>query len=161
MNDVEIRIATDDDLELLMAWRSNELVYKYFAAQKKPLTWQEHINFWRLRKNRQDWIIYYLGRKVGSVNATFLDTDCPEIGILIGELTLWGSGVGGKAVSLVLEWLKENNYKMAQAIIMPENTASRRLFEKLCFSESNEGSARKKAIAEAGIEILLYTKELK
>lgn len=66
------------------------------------------------RENRVDWIILLREnntiRKVGSVNVSQLNTDNPEIGILIGS-SFMGKHIGRHSVSLVLKWLKNIGYK--------------------------------------------------
>lgn len=138
-----IRQITDNDLELLMAWRSNPLIYKFFYIQKEPLKWEEHYSWWMSRENRVDWIILLREnntiRKVGSVNVSQLNTDNPEIGILIGEFFLWGKHIGRHSVSLVLKWLKNIGYKKAHARILENNIRSIKLFESLGFKKTKKG----------------------
>ena len=69
-------------------------------------------------------------RKVGHISFTHLDTKVPEIGILIGELTLHGKGLGTIVINHAKEWLKERNYSQAQAVINATNKPSKRIFEK-------------------------------
>lgn len=130
---IRLEEAKSDDLELIMAWRSNPEIYRYFYIQNSPLTWDEHIKFWKSRENRIDWMILYKQnkewRKVGSVNAKNLSGKTPEVGVFIGETTLWGKGLGKKAVSLVLDWLSEKGYKGAEARVSVENVGSQKLFE--------------------------------
>jgi RimJ/RimL family protein N-acetyltransferase len=152
---VKIRAASVHDLELIMAWRSNPEIYQYFYEQTQPLTWSEHLSFWQGRQQRVDWIISYFDgqswRKVGTVNATNLDSKTPEVGILIGEVTLHGQGVGTKAIELVLEWLKKKRYKEVHARVLKKNRASQALFEKNHFVQG---------AAQPGTDLLTYTRKL-
>lgn len=134
-NKIELaNVNIDSDLELILAWRSNPEVYKWFYQQRGPLVWEDHIKFWSSDKKRKDWIILYNGRKVGSVFVSFLDLDnVPDVGIYVGETTLWGKGVGTAALELVKDWLRQNNFKEAQARIHKKNTMSKLLFEKVGF----------------------------
>ena len=103
-----LREATKADLPLIMAWRSNPLCYSGFYQQTEPLKWDEHINWWQSRN--QDWrefIIIYETRDVGIVTIGQLDHWSPEIGYFVGEVSLWGKGIGKQAVSLALDWLRE------------------------------------------------------
>lgn len=140
---VRLREAIDDDLELLMAWRSNPLVFRHFFRQSEPLKWEEHLRWWQSRRCRKDWIIALEddGRErfVGSVNAARLDSDSPEVGVFVGEVTLWGRGVGRKAVALAVEYLREWGYKKAWALIAEGNVASFKLFEAVGFRRIGEG----------------------
>ena len=131
--DIKLRDVIEDDLELIMAWRSNPQTYKYFYVQDSPLRWEEHIAFWESRKERKDWIILFKQnrkwRKVGSVNACNLSDNYPEVGVFIGEITLWGKGLGKKAVGLILNWLHKNGYNGAKAKVSKENKSAQKLFE--------------------------------
>lgn len=139
---VKLILANENDLELIMAWRSHPKVYQFFKQQNGPLTWSEHFNFWNNRKNREDFIIeYHEGkkwRKVGSVNVSNLDTEDPEIGIMIGEITLQGKGVGSKATMLSLRYLKQRGYAKVFASIHRSNISSRKLFEKFDFIDKSK-----------------------
>jgi UDP-2,4-diacetamido-2,4,6-trideoxy-beta-L-altropyranose hydrolase len=151
---VFIRQATDDDLKMIMDWRSNPAIYRYFYHQNKPLVWEEHLNWWRERNNRIDWIIM-LDKSggavpIGSVNCTNLNTMSPEVGVFVGETDQWGKSIGKESVEIVLEWLALRGYEAAQARIIVENERSRRLFEALGFVLTD--SSQK--------EELLYQKDL-
>lgn len=144
ISDVQLRPLSEDDLELLMSWRSHPKAYKFFKAQKKPLVWAEHLAFWSRRKNREDFLILFQDdgrwRKVGSVNISALDTESPEIGIIIGELTAHGKGLGSRAAVLALKHLIQMGYLKAKAVIHKDNTASKKLFTKLGFSPTKKDS---------------------
>ena len=73
------------------------------------------------------------------MNVSSLDGDAPEIGVLVGEVTLWQRGVGRQAVALVLRWLESAGYKKSRAFVVKDNPASIRLFESLGFSRAGEG----------------------
>jgi len=145
---ISIRQVTDNDLELLLAWRSNPFIYQYFYVQRRsgPLKWEEHLNWWESRENRIDWIVYMHDgewqRAVGSVNVTNLDTNTPEVGVYIGEITLWGRGVGKNSVFLVMDWLKKMKYKKVIARIMKKNIRSVGLFESIGFRKVGEARSQ-------------------
>lgn len=130
--EVSFKLATKSDLELIMAWRSHPQIYKYFRKQNDPLLWEDHVKFWNSRKNRKDYIIIahngLSSHKVGTINFTRLNTESPEIGILIGELSAQGKGLGVRALRLGLDWLKQKGYRKVQANINKANLASNRLF---------------------------------
>ncbi|MBD3350509.1 MAG: GNAT family N-acetyltransferase [Candidatus Lokiarchaeota archaeon] len=134
---IELQKLKEEDLELLMSWRSNSEVYRCFYQQDAPLKWNEHYTWWTHRTNREDFIIIYNGefrkRKIGTVNITHLDTDYPEIGILIGEISFWGKGAGKNTLKLALEFIKNKAYKGAQALILDKNQRSQELFKNMGF----------------------------
>jgi RimJ/RimL family protein N-acetyltransferase len=138
-DDVELRELQATDLELLMAWRSNPILYEWFYDQAGPLHWEEHYNWWINRRNRKDWIIVFNGefkkRDVGSVNISMLNSDYPEIGIFVGEISLWGKGIAQKALEIAIEYLKNEKYSGATARVMNENIRSNNLFLKSGFNK--------------------------
>lgn len=146
MNDIslqdgnlELRLATNEDLELLMAWRSNPEIYRFFSKQDGPLTWEEHRRFWTTRKDRLDFIIYFKGghklRRVGTVNVSGLSSEAPSIGVLVGEVSLWGKGIGSRSVKLLLQWLKKHGHEKVTASVSEDNISSQKLFESLGFEK--------------------------
>lgn len=133
---MRLRIATEDDLELMMAWRSNPLVFDGFYQQKKPLEWNEHVAWFKSRN--QDWrtfIIEHDGRDVGVVTIGQLDHWSPEIGYYVGEVSLWGQGVGRDAVREALEYLKSQGKDYCHTTVLTRNQRSLRLLTSLGFEE--------------------------
>lgn len=133
---VDFRPVTQDDLELLIAWRSHPEVYAEFD-QDGPLKWESYHERWQSVTDHRDWIILVREsdhwRDVGVVEAYDLDSNTPEVAVYIGEIPLWGNGIGTEAVSFVVEWLSDWDYSGARARINETNIASRRVFEKLGF----------------------------
>jgi RimJ/RimL family protein N-acetyltransferase len=138
---VEYRPATDDDLELMLAWRSHPELYNNFYEQNDPVEWKEHIKWWESRENRRDWIITVREesqdrwRDVGNVNVSSLDTELPEIGIYIGEITFWGEGVATEAIHFGINWLREQNYRVVRAQVLASNESSKHVFKKVGFDQ--------------------------
>lgn len=143
---IKVVSASENDLELILAWRSHPEIFRFFRQQKGPLTWEEHVNFWKMRKNREDLIIKYQNdgkwRKVGTINFSKLDSKLPEVGILIGELTLHGKGVGLRALLLGLKLLKEQRYERVFAEINVKNAASTKLFKKAGFKLQDQDQSQ-------------------
>jgi len=130
-----LREAQRDDYELMMAWRSNPLIYQGFYQQKEPLCWDEHINW--LSSRNKDWrtfMVLYDGRRVGVVTIGQLDHWSPEIGYYIGEISLWGKGVGKQAVNEALEWLKAYGKEYCHTTVLEKNKRSLSLLKSLGFS---------------------------
>lgn len=142
--EIEFRQATENDLELLLAWRSHPKLYGNFYLQKGPLDWDAHREWWFSREHRRDWIIVLDSdgrwRDVGSVNVSDLDTNLPEVGVYVGEITLWGQGVATDAVAFAVDWAKDQGYPAVKARILESNEGSRRVFESLGFRKV--GAAR-------------------
>lgn len=121
-----------EDLELLLAWRSNPEVYEHFREQTAPLSWDDHLSWFASREtDRHDYVIGYKGRRVGSIN---LSPDS-YVGVFIGEVDLWGEGIGSAAV----EWIcQRHSREEFYAEIHETNTQSRRLFEDCGFVDYDQ-----------------------
>jgi len=157
--DIKLRLWQNEDLPLILAWRSNPLVYKRFYQQFQSgdaMAWEEHVA-WNESRN-SDWrnfIILYEGRPAGVVNIGQLDNWEPEIGVYIGELALWGKGIGKESVRLGVEWIRDyaKTHKHVVAVIatiLDNNERSIKLFISLGF----------KRIADARPKESLYRKWL-
>lgn len=143
------------DLELLMAWRSNPLIYKYFHLQNSPLNWSEHYKYWKSQKNTIHWIILYFQnntwRKIGSIYISNLSSQKPEIGLFIGEVTLQGKGIGTESLKKAVDWLRTKGHKKVLARVHKKNIASRNLMEKNLFV--NKGIVKR-------TDFMLFEREL-
>lgn len=107
---ISLRPVQDADLPLIKAWRDNPNINKGFYQQgQRPLVWEEHVEWFNSRNS--DWrtfLVLYGDdlHPVGLVNIGQLDHWSPEIGYLIGDVSLWGSGVATEAVKLGIQWLR-------------------------------------------------------
>ena len=139
---VFLREATDDDIALCMAWRSNPLVYAGFFSQKKHLTWEEHDKWWHNRnKDWRQFIIMVLDeeavqRPVGVITIGQLDYWECEYGVYIGEVSSWGKGYGSRAIQLALDWVNiyretHSSIVAVRTTILDKNITSIKLFLKL------------------------------
>lgn len=157
--DIKLRLWRTEDLPLTLAWRSNPLVHKGFFQQSQSrdaVTWEEHVA-WNESRN-SDWrsfIVLYESRPIGVVTIGQLDNWEPEIGVYIGELALWGKGVGKESVKLGIEWIRDytktHKYVMAiRATIFDNNERSIKLFTSLGFVR----------VADARLRESLYRKWL-
>ena len=136
---ISLRPITEADYPLTMAWRSNPLVYAGFYQQKEPLKWEEHIKWIKSRnRDERNFIIMYDDRPVGGVNVSQLDHWEPEIGYYIGEVSLWGNGIGKEVINLALKYIKEYGRKYCHASVLKSNTRSIGLLKSLGFEESGD-----------------------
>lgn len=139
---IKLRLIQKEDYPLTLAWRSNKAVYdgRYQQFQnQKPLTWEEHIK-WNESRNA-DWrsfIAIYEGRPVGVVTISQLDHWCPEIGLYLGEISLWGKGIGTEMLRRGIMWIQE--YSLSQkyivgchTTILDSNSRAIRVFKKCGF----------------------------
>jgi len=136
------------DLELLLAWAQISEVWKYLPTSRREehLTWEKHLEWWieRDAHKRCEWMIMYhegtTYRRVGVIHAESLDQPIPEVGLYVGEVGLWGRGIGREALKQAMFQL-DKKYEGLQAVIHPKNRRSIRLFTGLGFSKV--GKARK------------------
>ena len=136
---IYLRPLLKSEYPLTMAWRSNPDIFQGFVQQTAPLKWEEHIA-WHKSRNR-DWrnfIAMYNGRPIGVVTIGQLDHWSPEIGIIVGETSLWGKGIGTAMVEKAIAWIRNyaKNHKQIYAChttILDNNKASIRIFEKCGF----------------------------
>jgi RimJ/RimL family protein N-acetyltransferase len=134
------------DLELVMSWRSNPMIYKWFKLQNEPLVWNEHINYWKHRDDGLDFMILFENRKVGLISVSERYHN-PEISIMIGEVSLWGKGIAKESIQNLTKKLKK--VRTFTAIINYKNIGSQKLFESCGFS--------RKSTNQNDSEWLIYT----
>lgn len=127
------------DLPLMMAWRSNAAIYENCYTQKQPLEWEEHYNWFQSRGRWwKFFIIMFQGscvpeRPVGIVNFGQLDNWNPEFNYYLGEVSLWGKGVGKMALSMGIEWLKMHGYCAVHTTVVNGNERSEGVLKSLGF----------------------------
>lgn len=130
---VRVSPMTEGDLELVLAWRSNPLVYRHFRRQDGPLSWDDHVAWFESRApERHDFVVTFEGRRVGVVSLTEDD----EVSIYLGDVSARGNGVA----SAVLRWLCDRFVDRIPlyAEVQEENEASRLLFERCGFERRDE-----------------------
>ena len=67
-----------------------------------------------------------------------LDHWSPEIGYFIGEVSLWGHGIGKEAVKQSMDWLQERGYEYCHTTVLGKNERSIRLLKSLGFTKLGE-----------------------
>ena len=137
---VYLRLATESDLPLMMAWRSNPAIYeKGCYTQKKPLEWAEHWVWWQSRGRWWKFFIVmytegiYPERPVGVVNFGQLDNWNPELNYYLGEVSLWGKGIGRVALQEGLIWLGKHGYCAVHTTVVDGNERSINVLKSLGF----------------------------
>lgn len=129
---ITVQPLKEEDLELIMAWRSHPKIYRQFREQDGPLEWEEHKEWFDSRPtDRFDYIIRYEERKVGVVSLA----SNGDVSIYIGEIALWGEGVATQA----LRWLcrKFGEERQLHAQIRKENNRSQELFTNCGFDQTD------------------------
>lgn len=122
-----------DDLELVLAWRSNPDIYQYFRKQDEPLDWNEHISWFESRAaERYDFVIRYEGRRIGVIN---IDQD-NVVGIYLGDLSVHGQGIATETLSWLCNRFEGRAPLFAE--IHDDNDASKRLFRRCGFRQGDQ-----------------------
>ncbi len=75
---VTLRKANGKDLPLMLAWRSNPMIYSQFYQQKAPLRWEEHSAWFADAHTRYVFIVEAEGRPVGVI-VLKIEESCPAI----------------------------------------------------------------------------------
>lgn len=121
---------TKADLELVLAWRSNEEIYRHFRRQDSPLDWENHVSWYESRAaDRHDFIIEYGSRRVGVVSISATE----EVSIYLGDFSAHGQGVATAA----LGWLCDRFENRAPLVaeVHKANEPSKQLFEGCGFQQ--------------------------
>lgn len=93
-------------------------------------------------------------RPVGYVNIGQLEHYSPEIGYVVGEVSLWGRGIGKEAVRQALEWVKTQGKEYCHTTVLKNNKRGIGILRSLGFVR--RGEARK---GEWRYEKLLNSKQ--
>ena len=139
---IYLKEGTDDDMPLILAWRNNPLLYKYTYTQGYlgggVISWETHYKWWN---EHRDWGRYIIKvcdnmdyRSVGYIQFADWGDGLADIGIYIGEITLWGKGVGKQSLHLGLDKLKVKGFIKTRADILPFNKRSQKMFLSLGFT---------------------------
>lgn len=149
----EVRLSRlrENNLSITLAWAHIPKIWEYLPTSRKgeALTWEEHHNWWRNRtEDRQDWMILlkwgdFRYRPVGVIHMTGLKSEAPEVGLYIGEVGLWGMGIGREALRLLLVGFKDSKPRI-RAVIHPHNKRSTALFASLGFVKVGKAPSERK-----------------
>jgi RimJ/RimL family protein N-acetyltransferase len=151
---IYLREPTVQDLELLMAWRSNPLIYKTdVAGFGKPPMWKELLDWvasyydTKREASRLHMIIvvdpqgpayFWRGRAVGYVLIRDWDSEIPEIGGAIGEVSLWGNDIIGEAYKLGTDIMKNRDVKKVKALTLNHNKGVENFLKNYGFTEASD-----------------------
>jgi RimJ/RimL family protein N-acetyltransferase len=125
---IQLRNATNDDIDFYLSVRNDPKVYPGFYTQREPIPWQTHRVWWFSRN--QDWrkfVIELDGKPIGILNLGQLDHWSPECGVALLP-DYQGLGYGQESVKMALERLKGWGYRYCHTTIAKTNKASLKLF---------------------------------
>ncbi len=134
--------ASEEHLPITYQWAADPVVRAY-SFNQNPIVFEEHQN-WFLKKIREPNNMYLLGLLgkdiVGSLRFDITDTN-GVISYLVSPL-YQGKGIGRIMLAKGLDYLAQHNASVTKATghVMPQNTASVKVFERLGFSRTEENN---------------------
>lgn len=138
------RDITEEDAKLIVKWRSNPEVYRYFSTPHE-ITLQEHLNWFRssyvCNENRFDWIAHNNQKQpIGIFGLRRNDRESVEAEVsYILNPDFYGKGYAAEAVRRLLVFCSEEwRCKKVTAEIHNNNQKSIVFAEKLGFSKEKE-----------------------
>lgn len=115
----------------------NYIPYQFPTTIEERTHWLEEVE----NNPTHTKIIFEIWHKVDSLPVGYIQLHDiswihrrAEIGILIGENSYWGKGIGREAVRLISQYaFEELNMRKVKAFVEHKNMGSRKVFEKLGF----------------------------
>lgn len=144
---VSIRKFKAEDIPDKVRWINDEnnnqfLHYDLPLKEENTTKWFENN---KNRTDRYDAVIEYNGKPVGIIGLLTIGNGEAEYYVTLGEGSLKGKGIAGKATKLLLEYaFKELKLDYVYLYTETENHPAQRLFEKMGFEKS--GIAEKSAV---------------
>ncbi|MES2847645.1 MAG: UDP-2,4-diacetamido-2,4,6-trideoxy-beta-L-altropyranose hydrolase [Bacteroidota bacterium] len=143
--DVTFIKAGTEHLQATFEWASDATVRAY-SFNQNPISFEEHKN-WYLKKIEQPNCMYLLA-KCGNEIVGSLRFDITNNDALISYLVspaYHGKGLGRILLAKGLDYLAKHNNKIstARGLVMPQNIASVKVFERLGFSCTEESNQLK------------------
>ncbi len=141
-NQVYLRPLTIEDAnEIYLKWLNNAEVTRGLASGYFPITQQELINYVNGALGDQNTIFFALcekesNRHIGNVKVDRIDwmaRNC-ELGLIIGEDSARGRGLGFESMNLVIQYIFEDlNLNKITLAVFENNPSALKLYEKLGF----------------------------
>ena len=137
---IAIRPLSIDDYEIVLKWSKDDLFCSANGWEKNRdevelYRWWSHC----VNNNADDFIrmgIEYDGKLIGYADLANIEGDTAEIGIAIGESSLWGKGIGYHST---LSLMKYASTKLGITVFTAEthetNIRARKMLENLGFVE--------------------------
>ena len=141
MSEVTLRQATPEDVDLVYKW-ANDPTVRANAFSTDPIPYDNHVAWYRGRLNNPDCHIYIgmakENRPVGIIRVE-KQSEEPTVGMISYSVDAGerGKGIGTKLLSLVARKLYGTELITLAGQVKPDNTASRKAFERAGFMESN------------------------
>ncbi len=137
---ISVRLAKNDDVDKIYSWRNHEITRQFFF-DSTPISNESHKMWFKksLRnENRLIYIISYKEEQVGVVRFDKVDdTNTWEIDIFL-DPARYGKGYAAAGLEMAISSLRVEIKEpiILIAKVIPENSSSKKLFEKIGFSQS-------------------------
>lgn len=139
---VSLRMMTQEDTDLIVAWRNKDFVRERFIYQK-PFTREGHLK-WMETQVKPGYVVQMIicltqtGQAVGSVYFRDIDREHrkAEYGIFIGEEEALGKGIGTQAACLALDYaFHELKLHRVMLRVLADNVRARKSYARAGFTE--------------------------
>lgn len=124
-----------EDAEMIVLWRSNEHIYRFFY-NPQPITMEAQLDWFENYlgdETRLDFIISEkeTGQKLGIVGLQNIKHSTADISYMIGEEKAQGNGFGSEAITAISAFAFERlNIDSLNAVIHMKNIASQKAARK-------------------------------
>ena len=139
-SDVLLRqLKISDVTKKYIGWLSNPQINKFMDVRINPPNVEEQKNYVRDCINSEDKILFGIFENftemIGTLKVTFSDPSNIEVGIMVGEKSKQGIGVGKNSLNLVIDWASKISLLTISAGYEIHNISSMKLFESLGFEK--------------------------
>lgn len=141
MSEVTLREATPEDVDLVYRW-ANDPTVRANAFSTDPISYDNHVAWYRGRLNNPDCHIYIgmtkENKPVGIIRVE-KQREEPTLGMISYSVDAGerGKGIGTRLLILIQDKLRDAKLNTLAGQVKPENSASRKAFERAGFAESN------------------------
>jgi RimJ/RimL family protein N-acetyltransferase len=133
--DVHIRLAAMSDAVILWQW-ANDPVTRMNSLNRKPIPWEVHEGWYAKKLTSPDcrvWIMELAKMAIAQIRYDRVSADTAQISLSVAP-RMRGRGVGTLILTMTLPMVtRELRVKWVQGIVVTENKASQRAFEKAFF----------------------------
>ena len=131
---IELVELNETHFELIFNWRNDPKIYQYLL-NPAPVEWDSHVK-WGYKVISSDRVFFYVGydneRPIGTVRFDILEDEkqTAEVGIYV-DPNLQSKGIGSKLLLAAEKtFKKQTGIDRIKALVLKENKASYRMFEK-------------------------------
>ncbi len=138
MKELELRLATPEDIDLIFAWANDE-DERRFSFHPQKIEYADHCKWYEKRMNDEDTVIFialFDGIEVGQCRLEF-ENDEALISYFIDK-KYRNKGLGKQLIKLISEKTEKNFHKIKRlkAQVKLENLPSQKVFLTMGFKES-------------------------